>query len=876
MRCFYTSLIILCCYSLVTAQTLKGTISDSYGIVPFATVLIKHNGVISQYTSADENGFYSLILKKDKDSLQLEVSTLAHEPKIINLTDYKPQNNEILLDLKLENRVTVLKEVLISKKPAITQKKDTLEYNPERFKDGSEKVVEDLLKKLPGVKVEDNGEIKYKGKTIKKMLLDGDDLFDTNYTIGSKNINVDMIDKVQGIENYEENSLLKGIKDSEDVAINLVLKKGKTDISGNSTIGYGIEERYNGNVSGVLVNNKIKGFGISSFNNIGQNNTPYDFGSDIISLESIKNSTITSKSLLSEGDFNSILDNNFHRQNNNFYTSFNTLNKVFKKSNLKFNLGYYQDHLTRFNKNNSYITLENDTFEISELNDIKKNPQLYDFNIHFSNKEKESFHWEYLTKLNFNKADFEDLSSNNGIIQNSFVKSENLNLNQSFNSTYKVSENEALVTSFLFSKSKSPQQLITNPPSIIDENNILVARKQNSEFHKDFLSMNISYYRSKNNFKYAIHSRFFNTNNTINSMLFNLENESLGNSFENNTIYRIRNFNVNPILVYNKEKYSLKIGLNAIYNYIKLSEITLNKNEEAYFITPKITAIYRLNEVSNANFSYSFNQVLPDEDKLFSGIIQTNYRGFVSNELSLEYLKTHSYNLNYSYNNFFDLTQFNVNLNHNYRPNNYFYNNIIRENITVSNQFFASIGTKDYNLTISGEKYYHPLRTTFQFNSAFMLSFNSNIINESEIRKIRNETFLINFTARRGFKKILNIENKTSYLGTNFKIENENGKNNFQTLTNQTKITLKSKNYLKNNLIGNLISPNLNSKTKYFFLDYELNYTPNNKKITYSILGKNLTNNKTFTTKSVSDFSSNTSSHNLIERYVMFRLTFGF
>lgn len=67
MRCFYTSLIILCCYSLVTAQTLKGTISDSFGIVPFATVLIKHNGVISQYTSADESGFYSLILKKDND-----------------------------------------------------------------------------------------------------------------------------------------------------------------------------------------------------------------------------------------------------------------------------------------------------------------------------------------------------------------------------------------------------------------------------------------------------------------------------------------------------------------------------------------------------------------------------------------------------------------------------------------------------------------------------------------------------------------------------------------------------------------------------------------------------------------------------------------
>ena len=81
---------------------------------------------------------------------------------------------------------------------------------------------------------------------------------------------------------------------------------------------------------------------------------------------------------------------------------------------------------------------------------------------------------------------------------------------------------------------------------------------------------------------------------------------------------------------------------------------------------------------------------------------------------------------------------------------------------------------------------------------------------------------------------------------------------------------------IKSNLVGNFISPNLKSNDNYFFLDYEIEFTPKNKNLTYSLIGKNLTNNKVFTTNSISSFSTNYSSHNLIERYVMFKLTFGF
>ncbi|PKP19288.1 MAG: hypothetical protein CVU07_00180, partial [Bacteroidetes bacterium HGW-Bacteroidetes-23] len=221
-------------FSSSYSQKIKGTITDSIGVVYNANIFIKDkNDIIKNYTKSNIEGKFELLFTKDNDNLFVEITTLYHNPKVFELNKLKISNNEIILNIHLEERSIILKEVILNKSNPIIQKKDTTIYNPDFFRDGSERVVEDLLKKLPGIKIEDNGIIKFKGKEIKKMLLDGDDLFSSNYIIGSKNINVDMIDKVQGIEHYEENSLLKGIRDSDDVALNLILKKGKTDLTGN-------------------------------------------------------------------------------------------------------------------------------------------------------------------------------------------------------------------------------------------------------------------------------------------------------------------------------------------------------------------------------------------------------------------------------------------------------------------------------------------------------------------------------------------------------------------------------------------------------------------------------------------------------------------
>ena len=144
-------------------------------------------------------------------------------------------------------------------------KNDTVKYNVKSYLNGSDRKILDVIKKMPGIDVNVNtGEIKYKGKSIETVLLEGDNLFGYNYSLGTKNINVNMVEQVQAIENYSENPLLKNIESGNKVVLNLKLKKRKIDFSGNFDAGLGsfdnsnIAANTNLNILGITKKNIFK------------------------------------------------------------------------------------------------------------------------------------------------------------------------------------------------------------------------------------------------------------------------------------------------------------------------------------------------------------------------------------------------------------------------------------------------------------------------------------------------------------------------------------------------------------------------------------------------------------------------------------------
>ena len=148
------------------------------------------------------------------------------------------------------NTIMLKEAVVVGVKTAITVKEDTVEFNADSYKTQANAVVEDLLKRLPGVEVGSDGKITANGKEVKKILIDGKEFFSDDPTVASKNIPADMINKLQVIDRKSDLARLTGVDDGEDeTVINLTVKKGMNNgWFGTVNAGYGTDDRYAGNV----------------------------------------------------------------------------------------------------------------------------------------------------------------------------------------------------------------------------------------------------------------------------------------------------------------------------------------------------------------------------------------------------------------------------------------------------------------------------------------------------------------------------------------------------------------------------------------------------------------------------------------------------
>jgi len=152
--------------------------------------------------------------------------------------------------IPIANRSTVLEEVTVSQEKApVTIKNDTIEFNTGSFKTKPNAVVEDLLKKLPGVQVDKDGKVKANGEEVKKVLVDGKEFFGNDPKMATKNLPADAVDKVQVFDRKSDQSRFTGFDDgNSEKTINLTIKPDKKNgLFGKATAGAGDNSRYQGN-----------------------------------------------------------------------------------------------------------------------------------------------------------------------------------------------------------------------------------------------------------------------------------------------------------------------------------------------------------------------------------------------------------------------------------------------------------------------------------------------------------------------------------------------------------------------------------------------------------------------------------------------------
>lgn len=260
------------CFLGLYANDLRGVVVDSSDKSPLANATVRVlSGRDSSYVAgcmADANGNYT-VGGLNRGRYLVEVSYIGYRTAYSRVS---LQKAAVVADtIALQSNSIMLKETeVVGVKTEVKVMQDTVEYNAGSYKTQPNAVVEDLLKRLPGVEVDGEGKITAQGKEITKILVDGKEFFSDDAKVASKNIPVEMVDKLQVIDRKSDLARLTGVDDGEEeTVINLTVKKGmKQGWFGNATAGYGTDDRYSGNfmVNRFVNDNQFSLLG--NFNNI--------------------------------------------------------------------------------------------------------------------------------------------------------------------------------------------------------------------------------------------------------------------------------------------------------------------------------------------------------------------------------------------------------------------------------------------------------------------------------------------------------------------------------------------------------------------------------------------------------------------------------
>lgn len=269
-------LLLLAFFGIITnsyAQKITGKVSDlsdNLNLKNASVMLIQaQDSILIDYTRSDISGRFELNKPNSGDYIVVvSYPKYADFFKEIKSTDTSFDLG--VIDLKSVEHL--IEEVVVKGRSAITIKGDTTEYDASQFNMEQNAKVEDLLKVLPGISVDAAGNITAQGKTVKKVLVDGEEFFGDDPTLVTRNLRSDMVDKVQVYEKMSDNSERTGVDDGvREQTINVQLKENaKNGIFGKALVGGGTDDYY----MGQLMFNKFKGSQkISAYGLFGNNGT---------------------------------------------------------------------------------------------------------------------------------------------------------------------------------------------------------------------------------------------------------------------------------------------------------------------------------------------------------------------------------------------------------------------------------------------------------------------------------------------------------------------------------------------------------------------------------------------------------------------------
>ncbi len=848
------------------------------------------------YAITNNKGKFVLNLKKNT-SYVIKLTFIGMQNKEINITT-KEEN--IIQNISMNSGGIELNDVEIVREMPVSIKGDTIVYNADSFKSGTERKLEDVLKKLPGVEVNADGEVEVEGKKVTKLMVEGKDFFDGDTKLGVKNIPSDAIDKIQVLRNYNENSILKGVENNQDnVAMNIKLKSGKKNFwFGDINAGGGFDDtnkfdRYLINPKLFYYNPKYSINIISNFNNIGELPlTVQDYFKMTGGFRGMMRKGGSSFNVASNDLGIGALRNNRAKE---IETKFGATNFAYNPS-ASWNIsgfGILSASTTDLETKTQTNILKPNSSQIAstekrnEIAHQKSNLGLFKLSTIYKPNTNFQLDYDILTKISKqdeeNELTRESIVLNNSLSEEIFTnKTQNpTSINQNLSLYY--TQNEKNIYAFemqhLFQE-EDPfynANLLTQPFNLagyvsgqnrndINQYRFVKTNKTDAKFDyyylitpKTNINLTIGTTYSYQSFDSSIYQILDNgsTNNLSNSENTNEVNYHFNDSF----------VGLHYKILTGKFTFTPGVSLHS-YNMTN-NQLGSSFNLKFFRILPDFLAIYQIKKAESLTYNYALTNNFTDINKLAEGYILNGYNSLSRGFRGLENATQTTHSLRYFKYNMFNFENISAFASYSKTVDAVKSSSLFNGVNQTSSPFNSNFADE----TISGFGNYGR-----SFLKNYKASGNASL-NWSKFNNIQNGIFITNesFTqsytikASTNYKNLPNIE-----LGYSYTI-NDYSNSKFFTDKPFARLDyyfLESFSFVSEYEFYHYYNEEKTVENEYDFLSASLIYQKKDSKLEYKIAVTNLLNTTSLNDDSFSQFSTRTSQYSVQPRYVIFSLKY--
>lgn len=899
MNKLYFFIVFLVSSSTFAQVKLEGVVRDSIGApLELANVIAinQETQKLDSYGITNSDGRYKLSLEKSTN-YKIQVSYIGMKTA---QEDVKTIDSDIIKNFTLQYDNTLDEVELVYEMP-VTIKGDTIVYNADSFKTGTERKLEDILEKLPGVEINDDGQIEVEGKVVAKVMVDGKDFFDGDSKLATKNIPSNAVDKVQVLKNFTEVGQLSSVTNNQDnVAINIKLKEGKENFwFGNVTAGGGASD----NNGLYIVQPKLFYYSPKySINLIGDLNNTGEVAftrRDYFNFSGgFRNPSRSSGTNLNLGNNNLgflSLQNNRAKDIN---TKFGAANFSYspKKTLDISGFAIFSNSKTELQENNSvqYTNAslgipdedtESNTMQRSDLGMLK-------FSAKYKPNASNQLDYDILGRISKESQDQNFLSSvlgNINQIENTSPYSINQNVNYyytlndtnifAFEAQHLLQDEDPFYNAILEDKNNYQN---TADGLGLDENQLGYNIAQDKRVKSNQLDAKLDYWNILNQ-KSNINLTFGTilSKQEFNSEIFQfLDNGSVFNptpTFNNGLDTNDTDYNFSDLYLglhyqFKTGIFTFNPGVSANAYSIKNTQFGDTYKDNFFRLLPDFDMRIQLKKSENISLRYNMQTQFTDVTNLARGLVLNNYNSLYFGDEALDNAISHNVNLSYFSFNMFNYTNVFANLNYSKRIDQIRNLSNFETVIRTSSPFNSSFADENFSARGRFQRRFGKLQAAINGNFNYS-KFNQFIQNQRSVNENYSQTYRLEL--RTNFKEAPNIE-----LGYRYTIaDNDQGTSRTKFYTKAPTIEFDAYIWkaltFRTDYSYNNFSDEEGTLNSFEFWNASLSYRKNqDAKFEYELKATNLLNTSSTAQSSNSEFSVRATEYFIQPRFLTFRIRY--